>query len=357
MHGSRHVREIVPLALAVVLAVGATTAVGAQPDAGSELRFYNWDEFVDPQIIEDFEAEFGIDVIIETFTDENEAVSVIQADAARYDLFITSDSMIWEMAEQRLLAKLDHGNIPNLINVDPRYLDLPADPGNRFSVPYDWGTTGLAYNTDCVEPEEESWKLLQDPRAKDRIAMDTDFTVAIGTSLKRLGHSLNSRDPALVAAAITWLEDLRADQGLEFIAWDETLDLLVSGELCVGQAYNGDAAYYMEDNDNLAFFVPTEGSDFYVDSMAVPRDAPNQAGAELFINYLLRPDVHAANTEYTGYGNPNRASIEGGFVSEELLADPVRYPNAASLEPWVPFDTELRSVWNEAWARFITHAG
>ena len=113
MHGSSHIRGTVPLALAVALAVGATTAVGAQPDAGSELRFYDWDEFVDPQIIEDFEAEFGIDVIVETFTDENEAVSVIQADTARYDLFITSDSMIWEMAEQRLLAKLDHGNIPN----------------------------------------------------------------------------------------------------------------------------------------------------------------------------------------------------------------------------------------------------
>jgi spermidine/putrescine transport system substrate-binding protein len=343
--------------MAMLLATGSATAVSPEPGEATVLRFYNWAEFVDPQVVADFEAEFGIEVVIETYSDENEMMSVIQADTSRYDLFITSDNTVYEMAAQRLLSELDLGNIPNLANVYPRYLDLPNDPGNQYSVPYDWGTTGITYNTDCIDPEEESWGLLLDPSIAGRVAMHTDFRVVIGAMLKYLGHPLNSRDPGQLAEAIAVLEDLDTNQGLEFLAWDDMLDRLASGELCVGHTWNGDAAIYMEDNPQLAFFVPKEGSDFYLDTMAIPRDAPNKAGAELFMNYMLRPDVQATNTEYTGYANPNRASIEGGFVSAEILADPVRYPRAEGLEPWEPFEAGTIALWNEAWARFVLGLG
>jgi spermidine/putrescine transport system substrate-binding protein len=341
------------LALGAVLTLATAAGAMAQSEAGPELRFYNWNEYVDPQVVEDFEAEFGIKVIIETFTDENEMMSVIQADTSRYDLFTVSDATLFEMGERRLVAELDHGNIPNLANVDPRFLDLPNDPGNRYSVPYDWGTTGIAYNTDCVQPREPSWSLLQDPRVAGRIAMDTDFTVVLASMLKYLGHPLNSGDPAHVEDAMALLRELRTEQDLQIVVWDEMLDRLVEGDLCAVQAFNGDTAVYMADYDNVGFFVPQEGSDFYLDVLAIPRDAPNKLAAETFIDYILRPDVHAANNEFTGYAVPNRASIEGGHVEAESLADPVRYPDTAGLEAWKPFDSERRSVWNKAWAAFV----
>lgn len=346
-------RATASLALVALLTAGIASASAAQSDAGSELHFFNWDEYVDPQVLEDFEAEFGIKVIVDTFSDENELVSVIQADTARFDLFTVSGATLFEMSEQRLVAELDHENIPNLANLEERYRTLPTDPGNKHGAAYDWGTTGITYNTDCIEPEEESWALLMDPRIAGRVAMDTDFTVALGSALKYLGYPLNSPDPAHIGEAIDVLKQLQQTQEMQFVVWDEMLDQLASGELCAGQTFNGDAAAYIDEGDNLAFFVPTEGSDFYVDVMAIPRDAQNKVGAEMFINYMLRPDVHAMNNEYTGYAVPNRASIEGGHVAAEVLEDPVRYPDVEGLETWRPFDTTHRDIWNRAWADFI----
>lgn len=346
------------LSLTLVLSTaGAITAAAADAldDVGPELWFLNWDEYINPDVVADFEAEYGIDVIIETFSDENEMMSIVQADTSRYDLVVTSSAVVNEMVDQRLLAPLDHDNIPNLVNIDPTFLDLPSDPGNRHSVPYDWGTTGLVYNTDCLTPGpgEDSWGLLFDPRAAGRVAMDTDYSVVIGTMLKYLGYPLNDDDPEHVAEAIDALVVLRDEHGLELLVWDETLDRLAEGDLCVGQAFNGDAAAYMAEYDNLGFFVPREGSDYYIDSLAIPRDARNKRGGELFMDFILRPDVHARNNEWTGYAVPNQASIEGGYVDPATLEDPVSYPDTADLESWRAFDTDLRSVWNRAWARFI----
>lgn len=352
---SRRIRLTLVATMAAVLTLGAVAVANAEPEAGSELHFLNWEEYVDPQVLEDFEAEFGVKVILDYFSDENEMVSIIQADTSRYDLISTSDATLNEMMGQRLIAELDLENIPNLANTDPLYLDLPNDPGNKHSVPYDWGTTGLVYNTDCVQPEAESWSLLEDPRVEGRIGMDTDFSVALGSILKSLGYSQNSGDPAEIEEAMVRLTDLKLNHGMEFVVWNELRDRIIAGDLCVALAFNGDVAVYIDDYDNLGYFVPEEGSDFYLDVLAIPRDAPNKAAAESFMNYLLRPDVHAANNEYTGYAVPNRASIEGGYVEAETLANPIIYPDAANLEAWVPFgnDPERLSLWNEAWSKFL----
>ena len=126
--------------------------------------------------------------------------------------------------------------------------------------------------------------------------------------------------------------------------------MMESGELCASQAYNGDAVIVMSENENVVFFIPKEGSDIYFDVMAIPRDAPNKATAELFINYILRPEVQAACNEYNGYATPNRAAIEEGYVSPEMLSNPVIYPDIAHLESAVAFDGPRRALWNEAWA-------
>lgn len=343
----------VSILTAIIVGLAAVAAAcGSAEDStvGGELHIYNWDDYFGPTTLEDFEAEFGIEVFLDTFEDENEAVSVIASDTSRYDLFIVSDNTVAEMAAEKLLAELDHENIPNLANIYPKYLDLPNDPGNRFGVPYDWGTTGIIYNTKCIDPEEESWGVLRDPAVSGKVAMDSDFRVVIGSILQYLGYPMNSRDEAQLDEAVSVLRDMRSQQGVEFLAWWDILDRMVAGELCAGQVFNGDAAYKLPENEDLAFFVPMEGSDLYFDTIAIPRDAPNKAGAELFINYILRPDVHAAINNYTGYASPNWASVEQGFIDEEFLSDPVSYPSIDNLEFWAVFDAETRALWNEAWA-------
>lgn len=334
-----------------VLAAACSTG-DSRPQVGKELHIFNWQDYLAPTTLADFEKEFGIKVYLDTFDDEDELLSTISSDPSSYDLFIGSDVLIGEMVELRLIAELDLDNVANLANIDSAFLDLPGNPGNRYGIPYDWGTTGVMYNTTCIEPrdEEESWALLRDPRIAGRVAMDTDPAVAIGSTLKYLGYSLNSSDPGELDEAVGILKDRIGQVQLRFIPAYDARQMMKSGELCATQAYNGDAANEMAKNEDFAFFVPKEGSDIYFDMMAIPRDAKNKAGAELFINYVLRPEVHAAINNYTGYATPNRAAREQGLIDQAYLSDPTIYPDTALLEPWVVFSGQRRALWNRAWA-------
>ena len=186
--------------------------------------------------------------------------------------------------------------------------------------------------------------------------MDTDPVVVIGSTLKYLGYPLNSDDPAELDEAVGMLKDQIGKVQLRFIPAYDARQMMKSGELCATQAYNGDAAYEMAENEDFAFFVPKEGSDIYFDMMAMPRDTKNKAGAEIFMNYVLRPEVHAAINNYTGYATPNRAAREQGLIDQAYLSDPTIYPDTTHLEPWVIFDGQRRALWNRAWAEVQTVA-
>jgi spermidine/putrescine transport system substrate-binding protein len=181
--------------------------------------------------------------------------------------------------------------------------------------------------------------------------MDSDPTVVIGATLKSLGYSWFSSSEKEVAEATVVLRDQVSTVRPMFLTAMELRDRMVSGELCAAQAYNGDAAFAMAENEDLAFFVPKEGSDIWFDVLAIPRDAKNKAAAEVFINYILRPDVQAAINNYTGYPTPNQAAIKMGYIDEESLANPVIYPDTDLLEPWVVLDGEAVALRNKAWAQ------
>jgi spermidine/putrescine transport system substrate-binding protein len=346
MPGRRSILAATVLGLA---ALAAACASGDDPNSGGELHVFNWEDYFAPTTVEDFAAEFGVDVFLDTFDDEQAAASAIQSDPSQYDVVVLSDSLVSEMAGRKLLAELDLSNIPNLSNVDPKFLDQPWDPGNRYSVPYAWGSTGVIYNTKHVEPPARSWSLLRDPSLAGRVALLNDSTVVIGLTLKSLGYSLDSRDPGQLQEAVQVVagqEPLMAG----FLDPIAIRDGMISGDLWAAQLYSGDAAFAMAENEALAFFVPDEGSDFFVDNLVIPRDARNKEAAELFINYILRPDVHAAISNYTGYAIPNRAALEQGLIDDELLASEAAYPAIDTLEAWRPFDAEQLSLWNEAWS-------
>ena len=346
----RVLRGALVVACVGLAGLAAACGSGGGSKIGGELHIFNWEDYFAPNTLEDFEAEFGIKVYLDTFDDEAQLLAVISSDPSRYDVFIGSDSLIGAMKELRLLAKLDHNNVPNLANIDTRFLDLPGDPDNEYSVPYDWGTTGVMYNKKCIQPEEESWAVLRDPRVAGKVAMDTDPSVVIGSTLQSLGYPLNSSDKRQLAEVVGVLRQQVSTLGLRFIASQDVMQMMKSGELCASQAYNGDAVVVMSENEDVAFFIPKEGSDIFFDVMAIPRDAPNKAAAEAFINYILRPEVQSACNEYTGYATPNRAAIDEGYVGSDLLSNPVIYPDTAHLEPWVAFDGPRRALWNEAWA-------
>ncbi len=346
----RRIPALLTLLSLAIAGVACDSDGGADWD-GRELHIYNWEDYIAPTTIPDFAKEYGVKVTLDTFVNENELMSSIASNPGRYDLFIASNNIVGEMAELRLVAKLNKQAIPNLANLDPRFLNLPGDPQSDYGIPYDWGTTGILYDTKCVQPRDKSWALLRDPSLTGRVAMDIDPNTTIGATLKSLSYPLNSKDPGQVRQVVDALQDQLTSGQLQLVDISvEAREMVKTGALCATLAYNGDAAHDMATDKDLAFFVPREGSDLYVDEMAIPRDAPNKDVAELFINYVLRPEIDAAISDYVGYASPNIAAIDKGLIAQETLSDPTRYPKTGNLEPWVVSDAARKSLWNQAWA-------
>ncbi len=342
-------RSILAAILVGVAALTAACGSEEQATIGGELHVYNWDDYFAPTTLADFEAEFGVEVLLDTFDGEEAMFSVIESDPARYDVIVGSDTVIAQMADLRLLAALDLERVPNLANINPEFLDQYWDPGNRYSVPYAWGSTGIIYNTTYIDAPGESWDLLRDPSLAGRVALLDDSSVVIGLTLKSLGYPLNSDDPDDLAEAVDVLRDQRSVV-TGFLDIDTIKEQMVSEELWAAQIYNGDAAMMMWESEDFAFFIPAEGSDVWVDNLAIPRDAKNKETAEIFLNYVLRPDVHAEIANYTEYAAPNQAALDQGLIDEDLLASEVSYPPLDLLEAWLLFGSEQTSQWNRAWA-------
>ncbi|MEJ2211815.1 MAG: spermidine/putrescine ABC transporter substrate-binding protein [Anaerolineae bacterium] len=322
-------RKLVPLALILVLLLAAC---GGSPEAADEqtlaeeLHVYNWSEYIDPEIYADFEEEFGVKVIEDTFSSNEDLLAKLQAGATGYDIIVPSDYMVTIMRELDLLTALNYDNIPNFGNIDELFLDPPYDPGNQYCVPYQWGTTGLGYNTEVFEEAPDSWAYLFDPALASQyagqISMLNDPREAFGAALKYLGYSLNSTDEAELAAA----KDLLLQQK-EWVATydsDGFEDLLAAGETVLAHAWSGDIFAAAEEADQIWYIIPKEGGVIWTDNLCIPKTAPSQYTAEVFMNYLLRPEVGAKITNYTWFGSPNKASEE--FIDAEILDEPAIYP-------------------------------
>jgi spermidine/putrescine-binding protein len=313
------VRKWIPLALVLVLLVAAC-------GAPKELHVYNWSEYIDPEIYTDFEDEFGIKVIEDTFSSNEDLLAKLQAGASGYDIIVPSDYMVTIMRELELLAPLTYDNIPNFGNIDDLFLDPPYDPGNQYCVPYQWGTTGIGYDTEVFDEEPASWAYLFDPALASeyagKISMLNDPREAFAAALKYLGYSLNSTDEAQLNEA----KDLLLQQKAWVATYDSDgfEDLLAAGETVLAHAWSGDIFAAAEESEQIWYVIPEEGGVIWTDNLCIPKTAPNQEAAEEFINYLLRPEVGAKITNYTWYGSPNAASEE--FIDAEILEEPAIYP-------------------------------
>ena len=293
-------------------------------EAASELVILNWDDYLAPEVIEQFESETGISVRIETFESLGELAGKMQSAPDAYDLVVVDDVTLNELKEVRLLGEIDLEQIPNLENIDPQYLDLEFDPENRFSVPYLWGTTLIAYRADQVQDPKQSWNLLWDPALKGKVAMMDEKEDLYAASLLSLGHRLNSEDPKELDDALAHLVDQQEVVQPLYRTLGDVEDLLVSGKIWAACLYSGDAAMLAEEDDRIDYFIPEEGAPKWMDNLAIAREAKNREEAHQFINFISRGDVAAANSSYLWSATPNSAAVK--HLDLELLDDTTVYP-------------------------------
>jgi len=292
-----------------------------------EIVFYNWSEYIDPQVYELFEKETGIKVVEDNFSSNEELLAKLQGGATGYALIVPSDYTVKIMIDQGMLAPLDQDKIPNLKNIAPRFRDVYYDPGNKYCVPYQWGTTGIGYLSDKVE-KPESWSVFFDPDPNapwyGRMTMLDDAREAFAAALVYLGYDINTTDEKQLEEAKQAL--IRAKAALSGYDSDTYEDLLAAGENLIAHGWNGDFLQAMEDNENIAYTIPKEGGVIWVDNVCIPASAtPEQkVAAEMFLNFILRPDIGAMISEYNYYATPNKAAE--AKLDADFLNDPSVYP-------------------------------
>lgn len=293
-----------------------------------QLNFYNWSYYIADETIPEFQEDFGVRVRYDNFSSNSELLAKMQAGASGYDLIVPSDYMVDIMIQLDMLQPINFDNIPNIQNVDPRFKNMPFDPDNTYSIPYQWGTTGIGINTRFVKEAVDSWEVLWDERYRGRISILDDMRSGLVPALKILGYSVNT----------TNVDELREARDLMFeqkafvrtYSSETYMDLLKSGDIWIAHGWSGDIYQVSKENPDIIFIIPKEGSYIWVDNLVIPRGAPNKFTAEAFINYLLKPNVSANISNFTGYSSPNRAAYP--YIDEYLLADESLYPPDSVLE-------------------------
>jgi len=314
-----------------LLSLAALLFVGTARAEDKVLNVYNWAEYISPTALRDFTTSTGIKIVYDTF-DSNEALlAKMQAGATGYDVIFPSDYMVAIMRKSDLLAPLDRSKLPNLANIEPKFLNLYFDPGNQYSTPYLWGTTGIAVRIDKIKTPVDSWMTLFKPPAElhGRISMLNDMRDVIGAALKALGYSINSVNPAEIAAAKKLvLEQKAAVKLYDSANYKIHLD---TAEVWLGHAWNGDvSALYWKGNKNLRFVLPKEGGVMYMENVCIPKSAPHKENAIKFINFLMNPRTAADISNYTYYATPNKAAKP--FILKAVLEDKTIYPPESVLK-------------------------
>ncbi|GGG66322.1 ABC transporter substrate-binding protein [Paenibacillus radicis (ex Gao et al. 2016)] len=322
--------------------------------SGNTLTIYNWGDYIDPELLKEFEQEQGMKVIYQTF-DSNEAMMTkIEQGGTTFDVSIPSEYAISKMKEEGLLLPLDHSKLPNLQYIDPSFLDLSFDEGNKYSIPYFWGTVGIVFNPELTDLKFESWNELWDKSLRNQILLLDGAREVIGMGLNSLHYSLNDTEEAHLQEAKTKLSTLTPN--VKAIVGDEIKMLLANEEAAVGLVWSGDAAEIMSENEKLDYVVPKEGSNLWFDNMVIPKTAKNIEGAHAFINFMLDPEHAAQNAEYVGYSTPNAKALE--YLPADVAGDERFYPGkelTSKLEVYENLGKRMLSHYNELFLEFKMH--
>ncbi|KAF0817000.1 Spermidine/putrescine import ABC transporter substrate-binding protein PotD [Bacillus sp. ZZV12-4809] len=323
--------------------------------SGNTLTIFNWGDYIDADLVDKFEQETGIKVIYETF-DSNEAMMTkIEQGGTAYDIAVPSEYAIEKMKEEDLLLPVDHTKIPNLKYIDPRFMDLPFDPKNEYSIPYFWGTVGILYNTDILGDKKiTSWNDLWDPELENQILLIDGAREVMGMGLNSLHYSLNDKNKDHLVEAKEKLD--RLTPNIKAIVGDEIRMLMENDEAGIGVVWSGTAQELMWEKDNLEYVVPEEGSNLWFDNMVIPKTARNPEAAHKFMNFILDPENAAQNTEYVGYSTPNKEALK--YMDKETISDERFYPDeemTARLEVYENLGKRMLAYYNELFLEFKMH--
>ena len=322
------VKRLALLALAVLLLLMLTGCGHGKP---TEVRVFCYGDYMDPEVPKAFEEETGIHVILDTFDTNEEMYPVIKNRAGVYDVICASDYMAQRMIAEGLLSEIDTSGMENYKNLDERYLQFCADgfdPGNKYAVPYQWGTLGIMYNAKKLgKGSITSWADLWDPAHKGKILMQDSLRDTLGAGLKALGSSLNSLNESEVSAAADHL--IKQKPLVYKYANDSARDLLIGDSADLGVVWNGELLYSQDLNPDLEFAIPEEGTEVFMDCWCIPYNAFQKGNAEKFIDYMCRADVAYLNFEYLTYSTPNKAARD--MMPEELKNHPILFPDDETL--------------------------
>ena len=345
--------SLVPVVFLVVLFgyySTKTTSTGS-------LKVYNWGEYMDPQVLELFEKETGISVTYDEYETNESMYPIIAKGAADYDLICPSDYMIQKMSDEGLLEPINWSRIPNAKNIDDQYFEFARgyDENNTYSMPYLWGTVGILYNKKMVKGPIDSWGVLWDTRYQDDILMQKSVRDAFGVALKYLGYSLNTTDEAQLDEAKQKLLEQKHSGVVQAYVVDEVRDKMIAGEAAMGVIYSGEALTCMEENEDLAYVIPKEGSNLWMDNFAIVKGAKNKENAEKFLNFLCRPEIMKMNFEYITYSVQSSKARE--LLPDEYKNSTIAFPALDSLKncevlKYVGKDGD--SLYNQKWKEIMS---
>lgn len=337
----------------LVVSMMAAIVVGCSSSSKETLTVYNWGDYIDESVLKEFEKEFGVKVIYDTFSTNEDMYVKLKAGGTSYDVAIPSDYMIERMIKEDMLEKIDMTKIDNYKYIDDKFKNLDFDPNNEYSVPYMWGTVGILYNEEIVKEDVDSWDILWDEKYKGQILMMDSQRDSIGITLKKLDFPLNSRDTKELELA---KEELIKQKPLVMAyVVDEGKDMMIGGEAALAVAWSGDAVFMMEQNEDLRYVVPKEGSNLWFDNMVIPKGTKNKELAEKFINFMTRPEIGLKNVEYIGYSSPNTGTVE--LLDEEVANDEVAYPSDEVIENCEIFldPSDFLKEYDRIWTEIKAH--
>ncbi len=317
------------LALALVLGLMVVSLSGCG-EKSTTLTVFNWFDYIDEDVIKMFEQETGIKVNYTNFTTNEEMFAKLEKGSGSYDVIFPSDYIIERMIKEDMLAELDLSKMPNVANLVDWCKKPDYDPDCKYSVAYMWGTVGILYNTEKVDGEVTSWSSLFDPAYERSVFMLDSIRDSFCVGLKYLGYSLNTQEEEALSAVKELLLKQKEDGIVAGYLVDETKDKMIAGEAAMAVMWSGDALYAMEGNDKLAYVVPEEGSNVWIDGMCIPKSSKNQEAAMKFIDFMCRPDIAEKNQDYIYYSSPVQQVIDG--YTDEEKAEEALNPSQEKLD-------------------------
>lgn len=345
-------KKILSIACIAATILSSFSGCGSSSGENGEVIVYNWGEYLDPDVLDMFEEETGIKVIYDEFETNEIMYPKVETGATEYDIICPSDYMIQKMIKNDLLAELNFDNIPNAkANIGAQYWDSSKefDPENKYSVPYCWGTVGILYNKTMVDEPIDSWSILWDEKYADNILMQDSVRDAFMVALKLNGYSMNSTDASELETA---KNDLIEQKPLvQAYVVDQVRDKMIGDEAAIGVIYSGEAIYTQRENPNLEYVIPKEGTNVWIDSWVISKNAPNKENAEKFIDFMCRPEIALMNFEYITYSTPNDAAREL-IEEDDIRNSSIAFPDLSQysgLETFQYLGEEADQMYNDLW--------